>query len=209
MKTLNINPVATAVAALILVGFAPFAAARGDPERGEELALTCLGCHGIDGYRNAYPSYRVPMLGGQKGTYVQAALETYRDRTRPHPTMQAQGSSLTDEDVADIVAWIEHSGTASDDVDAETPGVPEVVATQCMACHGTAGANVTPAPPVLSGQYRDYLVHALGQYKDQARGMNVMNSFAAGLAEEDMELIAAFYSSLNGLYTLGTEQRAQ
>jgi len=39
--------------------------AAGDARRGETLAYTCLACHGIEGYRNACPSYRVPKLGGQ------------------------------------------------------------------------------------------------------------------------------------------------
>ena len=45
--------------------FSQPAVAEGDPEAGRELGYTCLGCHGIEGYRNAYPSYRVPKLGGQ------------------------------------------------------------------------------------------------------------------------------------------------
>lgn len=189
----------------MLSAFLPQSApAEGDSGRGEVLGATCLGCHGITGYRNAYPSYRVPKLGGQKGAYIEAALQAYRDGTRPHPTMQAQGSSLTDEDIADIVAWIGQTPTATDDVDAESIGGLEA-AQACIACHGTAGANVTPAPPVLSGQHRDYLQHALGQYKEGARGNSIMNSFAAGLTESDIEQIAAFYSSQDGLHTLGED----
>lgn len=190
----------------MLAAFLPQSApAGGDPERGEDLAATCLGCHGIPGYRNAYPSYRVPKLGGQKGVYIEAALQAYRDGARPHLTMQAQGRSLTDEDIADIVAWIGQTATATDDVDAESIGGLEAVE-PCVACHGTAGVNVTPAPPVLSGQHRDYLQHALGRYKEGARGNNVMNSFAAGLTESDIERIAAFYASRDGLHTLGKDE---
>lgn len=194
------------IAAATLAGsFSPGAFAEGDPERGRELGVTCLGCHGVVGYRNAYPSYRVPKLGGQKPAYVEAALLAYRDRSRPHPTMQAQASSLTDQEIADIVAWVAASGTAEDDVDAEDLGALEVLQT-CVGCHGSAGANITPAPPILSGQHRDYLVHALEQYKDQARGMTVMNSFAAALTDADMEQIAAFYSFREGLHTIGEEE---
>jgi len=83
-------------AALFFSAFATTSAqAEGDAENGELLAYTCMGCHGIEGYRNAYPSYRVPKLGGQKAGYIETALNAYRDGTRPHPTMQAQGTSLT------------------------------------------------------------------------------------------------------------------
>ena len=78
--------------------------AEGDAASGKELAYTCLGCHGIEGYRNAYPSYRVPKLGGQKAGYIEIALRGYRDGTRDHPTMVAQGQSLSDQDIADLAA---------------------------------------------------------------------------------------------------------
>lgn len=217
-KPIHVKPtkpksVAAALAAFAILACSPWAAAQiqsqgkahGDPERGRQLGLTCLGCHGVEGYRNAYPSYRVPKLAGQKAAYVEAALEAYRDGTRPHPTMQAQGSSLDDQEIADIAAWIEQAGTAAEEIDAQTPGLPEA-AVACVACHGTAGANITPAPPVLSGQHQDYLVHSLGQYREQARGMTVMNSFAAGLTEAQIEQVAAFYASREGLDTLDQEQ---
>lgn len=208
------SDIRVAAAALALLTLAPAPAAMGqatgqamtqgtgDAERGRELGFTCLGCHGIPGYRNAYPSYRVPKLDGQKAAYIETALKAYRAGTRPHPTMQAQADSLSDADIMDLVAWITAGETATDDVDAQTPGLPEV-ATTCVTCHGTAGKDVTPAPPVLSGQQPSYLEHALGQYKEAARGQNVMNAFAAGLAPADMKRIAAFYASRDGLTTLG------
>src|SRR6516165_1587805 len=50
---------------------------QGDPHRGRELSYTCLGCHGIDGYRNAYPDYSVPKLEGQAPEYLTSALHDY------------------------------------------------------------------------------------------------------------------------------------
>ena len=181
---------------------------EGDPERGAVLGVTCLGCHGIPGYRNAYPSYRVPKLGGQKAAYIKSALEAYRQGTRQHPTMQAQGNSLSDQDIADIVAWITAGGTARDEVTAED--VADVEPAQpCIACHSATGENVTPAPPVLSGQHRDYLEHALNRYREQARGMTVMNAFAAALSDADIRVLARFYSSRNGLRTLEAGEQTE
>src|ERR1700746_598083 len=56
----------------------------GDPPRGRELSYTCLGCHGIDGYRNAYPDYSVPKLAGQSPEYLSGALHDYRKGDRSH-----------------------------------------------------------------------------------------------------------------------------
>lgn len=181
--------------------------ARADEEadQGRVLAYTCMGCHGIEGYRNAYPSYRVPRLGGQKSAYLKAALVAYRDGSRPHPTMQAQGGSLSDADIDNLAAWFESLGSASDDVDADDVAgfAPAAV---CVTCHGVTGAGVAPQPPVLSGQHQDYLVHALQQYKDGKRPGNVMASFAAGLSAGDIEKIAAFYASQDGLFTPDKDQ---
>ena len=41
------------------------AAPKGDATKGLQLTYTCLGCHGVTGYKNAYPNYHVPKIGGQ------------------------------------------------------------------------------------------------------------------------------------------------
>ena len=86
------------------------AAAPADPqrnaERGRQLTYTCQGCHGVTGYRNAYPNYRVPRIGGQSTQYLVNALTDYRTGSRKHPTMQAQSQSFSDQDIADIAAYL-------------------------------------------------------------------------------------------------------
>ena len=86
---------------------APAAAALvGDPKTGHQLTYTCQGCHGITGYKNAYPSFKVPLIGGQSAEYLAQALHEYRDGKRKHPTMQAQAQSFSDQDIADIAAFL-------------------------------------------------------------------------------------------------------
>ena len=82
------------------------AAAAGDPAMGRDKADTCVGCHGIPFYSNAYPTYRVPKLGGQQPGYIVAALKAYRSGDRPHPTMGAQAASMSDQDMEDIAAFL-------------------------------------------------------------------------------------------------------
>lgn len=93
-------------AAAILALLATPAALAGDGEAGRLKANTCMGCHGIPGYNNAYPTYRVPKLGGQSADYIAAALKAYKSGERPHKTMQAQAQSLSDEDIADIATYL-------------------------------------------------------------------------------------------------------
>ncbi len=86
---------------------APAAApATGNAEAGRTLAYTCQGCHGITGYKNAYPSYRVPKIGGQSAQYLGQALTEYREGKRKHPTMQAQSMSFSTQEIADLAAYL-------------------------------------------------------------------------------------------------------
>lgn len=78
-----------------------------DPEAGKYSAQTCMGCHGIPGQTNVYPTYRVPKLGGQNAQYIMDALEAYRAGDRDHALMRAQASSLTDEEIENIAAYFE------------------------------------------------------------------------------------------------------
>ena len=79
---------------------------KGDPQAGKALVYTCGGCHGVSGYRNAYPNYRVPRIGGQNYEYLVSALTEYKKGERAHPTMRAQGESMSDEDIRNIAAYL-------------------------------------------------------------------------------------------------------
>ena len=82
------------------------ATAVGDAARGRQLVYTCQGCHGVEGYKNAYPNYHVPKIGGQTESYLVVALTAYSKGERKHPTMQAQAESFSDQDIADIAAYL-------------------------------------------------------------------------------------------------------
>lgn len=92
--------------ALAAAFLAPAAFAEGNAEAGRVKANTCMGCHGIPKYNNAYPTYRVPKLGGQSPAYLEAALKAYKSGERPHGTMHAQAASLSDQDIADVAAFL-------------------------------------------------------------------------------------------------------
>lgn len=94
-------------AAAFALSAAAFAAtAQGDAEAGKLKAYTCTGCHGITGYRNTYPHYHVPRIGGQNYEYLVAALSEYKNGNRKHPTMTVQAGSFSDEDIADIATYL-------------------------------------------------------------------------------------------------------
>lgn len=100
------RPVQGAPLLLSMLMALPFAAmGAGDAESGRVKSSTCMGCHGIPGYTNTYPTYRVPKLAGQHPDYIVAALKAYKSGERNHKTMQAQATSLSEQDMLDIAAY--------------------------------------------------------------------------------------------------------
>lgn len=164
---------------------------QGDPVRGRALSYTCLGCHGIPNYKNAYPTYRVPKLEGQHPEYIVIALQAYKSGERAHPTMQAQSATLSEQDMADIAAYFAGRPLQSG---ARARGELPAAAELCVACHGTDGVGITPQYPTLSGQHADYLEKALLDYKRGGRKNPVMAGFAQQLDDAQIRELARYYA---------------
>lgn len=81
------------------------------------------------------------------------------------------------------------------DIEAGKKKVAEV----CAACHGADGNSTNSAYPRLAGQHADYIVKALADYKSGARKDPIMGGMAAPLTPQDIENVAAYFASQNGL----------
>ena len=181
-----------------LVGLASAALGQ-DLDNGQVLSEACAGCHSIEGQRNAYPSYRVPKLGGQYQRYLADALRAYRDGSRPHPTMRAQAASLSDQDIEDLAAFFAGLGEAAEAQPKAMEGAE--VAKTCSSCHGETGFGLSPEMPTLAGQYESYLRESLLQYKQGSRTNGVMAGLVIPLTEDDIDAVSAFYAAQVGLFT--------
>jgi cytochrome c553 len=81
-------------------------APAGDAAAGAQKIEMCIGCHGIVGWRTAFPEvYKVPKIGGQHEAYIVRALQAYRAGERSHPSMKAIAATLSDKDIADLAAY--------------------------------------------------------------------------------------------------------
>jgi len=66
----------------------------------------------------------------------------------------------------------------------------------CMTCHGEMGDKPSaPDQPILAGQYNDYLVRALSDYKSGRRTNPIMKGMAGQLSKQEIEDVAAWFSS--------------
>lgn len=90
----------------MLLAFSGVTQAAGDAAAAKDKLSMCQGCHGIPGYKTAFPSaYHVPKLGGQHAEYIIKALEGYKSGTRSHPTMTALVKTLSQQDIEDFAAY--------------------------------------------------------------------------------------------------------
>lgn len=74
-------------------------------------------------------------------------------------------------------------------------------AATCFACHGTDGNAVVPQYPNLAGQYNLYLQQELHEYKGDRhykRNNPIMKGMVANMSDQDIEDVAAYFSSLPG-----------
>lgn len=107
---------AAALAAACIAAAPAFAqdAAAGNPTAGAQKVQMCQGCHGIEGWRTAYPEvYSVPRIAGQHEAYLVKALQEYKNGDRTHPSMRAIAASLSDKDMADVAAYYGQSGLST------------------------------------------------------------------------------------------------
>jgi cytochrome c553 len=201
---------ALCVSTLFAVAAAP--ALAQDAAAGEKKAAMCIGCHGIPRYQSSFPEvYKVPLISGQGGKYIAAALAAYKKGERKHPTMRAIATSLSEQDMADLGAFYEKHGASSVKTvaDSAPPAPPADVAAlltkgACASCHG-ANYNkpIDPAYPKIAGQYNDYLFAALRAYgtdgnPNVGRANPVMSAQVKQFKRAELKAIADYLATLPG-----------
>jgi len=184
---------------------------KGDALAGSKKNALCVGCHGIVGYHIGFPEvHRVPKISGQGAKYISAALSAYKKGERKHPSMKTVAASLTEQDIADLAAYYETSGSATASVApaeaaAGTVKAMELVAKGgCTACHGVNFSKpVDPSFPKIAGQHGDYLYVALKSYRitdkpQIGRSHPIMGGIAKQFSNADMKELANYIGSLPG-----------
>ena len=87
----------------VIVCVLPLSAmAAGDPVAGKQKAVTCFGCHGVDGV-SLSPNY--PHLAGQPESYLIKQIQAFRSGARKDPIMSPMANTLSDGDVANVAAY--------------------------------------------------------------------------------------------------------
>ncbi|HHI94540.1 MAG TPA: cytochrome c [Gammaproteobacteria bacterium] len=70
-----------------------------------------------------------------------------------------------------------------------------VKARACQVCHGKGGKSTKETYPILAGQHAAYIRKQLRAFRAGTRKDPIMNGMAAPLSDQDIEDVAAFFSS--------------
>ena len=76
------------------------------------------------------------------------------------------------------------------------PKVGQQRANSCVMCHGAQGLSNNPGAPHLAGQPMIYIAEQLRHYREGSRKNPVMNVIAKPLSDQDIQDLAAWYSSI-------------
>lgn len=181
----------------------------------DDILNACSACHGFDGVSK---EVGIPNLWGQPETYLQSQIEAFRDASRINPRMDAVSHELPD---ADILYAAQHYSKQLPEKKLKlqwrgekwpgdmTPGERIAYTSNlsaklpaCVVCHGPSGVGVEPYFPRLAGQDKDYLVKQLKTWKtaDRPAGvMGVMVSIAISLTDDEIDAVAGYFATLNGV----------
>jgi cytochrome c553 len=69
-------------------------------------------------------------------------------------------------------------------------------AKMCQTCHGIDGVAKIPSAPNIAGESELYLVTQLKAFRSGKRTHEIMSLIAQQLSDEDIENLAAWYSSI-------------
>ena len=183
--------------------------AKGNSLEGEKKVYMCIGCHGILGYHASFPEvHKVPKLSGQGAKYIASALKAYKTGERKHPTMRGLADTLNAQDILDVAAYYESSGTSGGGLPKAADGSAKAQALVakggCVACHGESFSKpVDPTYPKIAGQHADYLYIALKAYKTEnnpmvGRSNAIMSAIAKQFSNDELKELANYVGSLPG-----------
>jgi cytochrome c553 len=170
-------------------------------ERGKVLAETCRTCHAVPGHKEGTPPVSVPKLAGQRPEAIFAALRDYQSGARTSAVMAPMAEALSLQDMRDLGAYLSAGGPRRPGTHGEGSWAHGKVRRDCTACHGESGMGVMPGVPALTGQHRDYLVHALNGYRDGTRKDATMGPVAKRLTPKEIGLLADYFAGQTHLET--------
>jgi cytochrome c553 len=134
-------------------------------------------------------------------------LQEFKNDKRADPIMKGFASMLTDEDMANVAAWLAQQKAepgAATNKDLVTlgerifrGGIQDRNIAACAGCHSPNGAGIPAQYPRLSGQHTQYTIKQLKAFRDGVRTNNQqMTDVAAKLNDKEIQALADYIAGL-------------
>ncbi len=180
--------------------------AAADPARGEAQAKEskCAKCHGDAGVSDDPEDVNI---AGMSASYLYKQLKDYQDGNRDDRDMLKATRDLDDGQLADLAAWFASQDPAPAAADRNNDpailrlvfqGDPTRLLKACASCHGRDGRGGQFDHPALAGQYPEYFIYTLTEFKEGDRTNDIyarMRHVAEALTEAEIEGLAGYYGA--------------
>ena len=177
-----------------------------DPARGEQLATEskCAKCHGDAGISDDPEDVNI---AGMRASYLYKQLKDYQNESRDDRDMYKQTRDLDDGQLADLAVWYAslEPAPAAGEQDPDPAileliyrGDPQRLIKACASCHGGDGRGGQFDHAALAGQYPEYLVYTMTEFKEGDRTNDIysrMRVIAEALTEAEIEGLARYYGA--------------
>ena len=176
---------------------------KGRAEHGRILAASCTNCHSAASPAVDNPPFHAPKLRYQRPSTLFYALQDYRSGARKSDLMQPVAQALSDQDMRDLALYLSARTLRS-----RIPPRPKLIADTpahqknsqvCGMCHGETGLGEMDGYPVIGGQHRDYIEHALHAYRAGERTNPIMQRFARSLKPAEVRMMADYFAGQSAL----------
>ncbi|CAB5505321.1 Cytochrome c4 [uncultured Gammaproteobacteria bacterium] len=203
---------------VVLALISTYTFAAGDATKGQTKAVSCVGCHGVDGNSLA-PTF--PKLAGQNEGYLLKQLKDFKSGARIDSIMATLVTPLTDADMADLAAYYAIQKVSKGVVmqganlalgqKIYRGGKKATDVTACIACHGPAGKGIPSAGfPALASQHSMYTVKQLKAFRQHSINAQtgavepsrtndyegMMINFTKSLTNAEIDAVSAYISGL-------------
>jgi cytochrome c553 len=171
---------------------------------GQKYAAVCAACHGADGNSGIAQN---PKLAQQFPEYIVKELQDFKSGKRPSSIMQAFAAQLSDQDMANVAAFLASSkakpgfardkGLVAQGERIWRGGIADRQIAACAGCHSPNGAGIPAQYPRLSGQHADYTASQLVAFRDGIRKNSPqMSQIAAKMNDREIRAVSDYIAGL-------------
>ncbi|UOD34459.1 c-type cytochrome [Deferribacteraceae bacterium V6Fe1] len=159
----------------------------------KRIVIVCAGCHGTNG---ASVGDSIPIIGGQKASYLKKVMMEYKNDKKVGSVMPKIAKGYHDERIDFVANYFSNKQWVNTNkpFDKNLADKGKKIADVCYDCHGKLGEGIE-AFPRIAGQPVFYLKQVLFDYKNGVLKSDEM-SFVSEYSDVDLEALANYFSSI-------------